>query len=671
MRQMLVSLRPRGLRGKLVLATASGAVVIFAAAFLRFSPVNPGIRELGLWTPAEIGIAFGVFAAVATWAFRTWASDVSRRMVEVERLDAQRRNVVAMGVAANWDLDIGRVYKRVAQDLRSLVDHDRLVVTSAQPDGRMRVEFVEGDVDEGCRPGELFAPGNSAPDGLDPEYEDRYKSRLTVPFASSNGTFTLRSREPERYSAEQFEVMRQVVAHIAPGVSNAMMYQSTERQSSERAALAEIGRAATTETELEPLFAGVQASLSKLVPFDHIGIILIERATSTGTLVHWSWEGLAGWSSGMTVQIADGVLAQDGVTTLDEIPIGAATGSPDPDRGRRVWLQAPLVVRDSLIGLLVLSSSDLTALGDQEAALLQSVSRQIAPAIQNATMLAEERKLRQRLDEQNRELQEAHNSRKQFLSTVSHELKTPLTIISGFIDLLTADRDSNLSGEQKETLDIVRRNADRLDVLINDILDISRIDAGTFNLNITDFSVGQLAHELKAGFEPILAQKSQSLHITEPGADVWLSADRTRIAQLITNLVTNGSKYSPDGSQVEVDITTLDGKLFVNITDHGIGISKEDQEGLFTAFYRVDNESTRQVAGTGLGLLIARSIAELHGGSLELESAEGKGTSVRFWLPGVITADEAAEREDAAASGFTGSRLWDEDEMDELELGAD
>jgi two-component system sensor histidine kinase VicK len=143
---------------------------------------------------------------------------------------------------------------------------------------------------------------------------------------------------------------------------------------------------------------------------------------------------------------------------------------------------------------------------------------------------------------------------------------------------------------------------------------------------------------------------------------------------VITNLVSNASKYSPEDTDIEIRWGVEGERLHVAVRDHGIGIPKEEQQSLFTAFFRVDNETTRKVSGTGLGLVIAKSIAELHGGEINLESEPGKGTKIEFWLPGLTTPQEAEASASAAKAAFTGSRLWpaeEPEEEEELELGAD
>lgn len=652
-----------------------GFVAFAATAFTEFSPVNPGVTAFLLWTPAEVGLWAFLLGAGFIWSARMDLKAARRGLSEVRRAEELRRAISAIGVAASWDLDLNRLYRRISQDLRSIIEFDRFTVTSALPTGRMRIEFVNGNAHEGLETGSLLPLSPSEPDGLLEEYRAQYKSRLTAAIPACSGTLTIRSREADRYTADHLDLLRQAIAQISPGIANATVFRASERQVRERTVLAEIGRAVTSEQEPHAIFESVDSSLSRLISYDHLGVVLVDdgdafyRAGGAGSIVYWSRDGLAERSRGDRIRLDPCVFSLTDViqrTGFDPLGIGAS-GKVD-DRGSRVWLQAPLVVQERLIGLLMLSSDDAGAFGPEQAALAQNVSLQIAPAIRNAQMLAAERELRETLDRQNQQLYEANNARKQFLSTVSHELKTPLTIISGFIDLLASKDGVSSEEDRRETLRIIRKNADQLDVLINDILDISRLDAGTFKINPAPFSVNKLIADLHASFQSVLKLRSQTLTVQSNEDDTWIDADRARISQVITNILSNACKYSPEKTEINL-ICEIDGdRLHLAIVDHGIGMTGEEQQSLFTAFFRADNETTRTVPGTGLGLVIAKSITELHGGEVRLKSRPGVGTTIELWLPG-LTAKVTAEELPQAA--FTGSRLWPERDLSELDLGAD
>jgi signal transduction histidine kinase len=161
------------------------------------------------------------------------------------------------------------------------------------------------------------------------------------------------------------------------------------------------------------------------------------------------------------------------------------------------------------------------------------------------------------------------------------------------------------------------------------------MDAGKLRIEPTVFHTNELITELEKSFHPLIDTKSQTLSISAPQSDIWIEADRARVAQLLTNLISNAHKYSGENSEIVVSVSVEDEHLNVLVEDQGIGISEEDQKQLFTAFFRAVNTVAREAGGTGLGLVIARSIAELHGGELWLNSIEGQGTTVGFKLPGI------------------------------------
>ena len=247
------------------------------------------------------------------------------------------------------------------------------------------------------------------------------------------------------------------------------------------------------------------------------------------------------------------------------------------------------------------------------------------------------------------DLKVANTAKTRFLATVSHELKTPLTSISAFTDILRRNRAGNLDERELKQLEVVHRNVHRLNLLINDLLDLTRIDAGTLVLELDDFRVADLIWDVSAMFDPILRTRDQKLVVEDGSEGFWLTGDRDRVEQLITNLVTNASKFSPDHSPISMKIDIVGDWLQLTISDCGVGIPEDEQGHIFDAFYRVDNEQTRAVPGTGVGLYISASIVSLHGGDISVESQPGHGSTFRAVLPGVIDgpSDEHMMREAA------------------------
>jgi signal transduction histidine kinase len=166
----------------------------------------------------------------------------------------------------------------------------------------------------------------------------------------------------------------------------------------------------------------------------------------------------------------------------------------------------------------------------------------------------------------------ANGAKTRFLATASHELKTPLTSISAFTDILKKNRSGSLNERDLKQLNVISRNVHRLNLLINDLLDLTRIDAGTLTLESGDFRISDLLRDMSAMFEPILSKRNQRLEVEDRSTGLWLTGDRNRMEQMITNLVTNASKFSPEGTVISMKAKIKAKQLELTISDKGVGI---------------------------------------------------------------------------------------------------
>ena len=228
---------------------------------------------------------------------------------------------------------------------------------------------------------------------------------------------------------------------------------------------------------------------------------------------------------------------------------------------------------------------------------------------------------------------EAMQMKNEFVSTVSHELRTPLTSIKGYIDLILDGEAGEVNEIQQEFLSIVKENSDRLVELINDMLDISRIESGRIVLKVQPLDIAERVCGAVNTFGAVLDQQGRSIHVDVPDGLPKAAGDPDRVGQVLINFISNAIKYSPEGGDVYVNAECEDDRVRVGIRDEGIGIAPEDQARLFTKFYRVDSSLTREIGGTGLGLSICKSIIELLGGEVGVESEQGKGSTFWFTLP--------------------------------------
>lgn len=228
---------------------------------------------------------------------------------------------------------------------------------------------------------------------------------------------------------------------------------------------------------------------------------------------------------------------------------------------------------------------------------------------------------------------EAAVMKNEFVSMVSHELRTPLTSIKGYVDLIVDGDAGEINEIQREFLGIVQENSDRLVSLINDILDISRIESGRVHLRVEPLEMSEIIQGVADTFRAVAASADIELKCRVEEPLPRAAGDRDRIGQVLMNLVSNAVKYSPGGGSVTIEARQEGEEVVVSVSDTGIGIAPDDQERLFTKFYRVDSSLTRDIGGTGLGLSICKSVVELLGGDVGCDSEAGTGSTFWFSLP--------------------------------------
>ncbi|PLS77685.1 MAG: hypothetical protein CYG59_22480, partial [Chloroflexi bacterium] len=228
---------------------------------------------------------------------------------------------------------------------------------------------------------------------------------------------------------------------------------------------------------------------------------------------------------------------------------------------------------------------------------------------------------------------EVDRMKSEFVSLVSHELRTPLTSIKGYIDLVLDEEVGDITADQRDFLEIVKTNADRLVTLTNDLLDVSRIEAGKIELQRQPVDVAQLVRRVSTTLRPQLEAKDQRLKLELAPTLPLISADGDRITQVLTNLLSNAHKYTPKGGHIVIAATHEPTQVRIEVQDTGIGLAAEEQAQLFTKFFRARNRTTQEVGGTGLGLAIVKSLVELHGGGVAVASTPGCGSTFSVTLP--------------------------------------
>jgi signal transduction histidine kinase len=386
-------------------------------------------------------------------------------------------------------------------------------------------------------------------------------------------------------------------------------------------------RALSSSLDLEQAFAAFIRELRGLVEFERTAIVLIED----GHLRVFAAAGEAAdrvFPPGSIASISGSVveyLIRSGQTMYRE-DMSEPRYDEEKDflaLGLRSRVIAPLLSGAETIGAISIVRREPGAFGSSEIELMSLLGRLVGSAVQNIRAYEAERATVE-------ELRKLSALRADFVSLVSHELRSPMASVIGSARTLQ-QRWRELSPEQRESfLALIAHETSRLADLIGDVLDTSRIEAGTFSYSFADVDLAQLVRDSAAAAEHGQDEVAIRALVRDPLPVV--RGDRDRLRQVLVNLIDNAVKYSPPGDEVQVEAVGSDGRVVIEVRDRGPGISPEHQRIIFEKFGRVQvGEAAKP--GTGLGLFIARSIAEAHGGSLEVRSAPERGATFRLSLP--------------------------------------
>jgi signal transduction histidine kinase len=385
-------------------------------------------------------------------------------------------------------------------------------------------------------------------------------------------------------------------------------------------------RALGSSLELDEAFGAFIRELRGLVPFERTAIVLVEgnTATTMATAGRGSGDVFPPGNSdpiegSLLERVLDGkIVVRRDLTERD---------SPADDQllalGLRSELVTPLLVGARTIGMLSLSREQADAFSEDEVELIALLGRLVATAVQNIRAYEAERR---RVEE----LARLSQLRADFVSLVSHELRSPMAAVIGAARTLQ-DRWRMLTAAQRESfLALIGDETARLAELVGDVLDTSRIEAGTFSYRFEELDLGRVVDE--AVETAALAQQDVPVVASVRGALPAIRGDRARIRQVLGNLIENAVKYSPEGGEVRVSAAAANGAVRIAVRDAGPGIPRDQQGRIFEKFGRVDVPGASK-PGTGLGLFIARSIAEAHGGSLDVSSGAEPGSTFTLTLP--------------------------------------
>jgi signal transduction histidine kinase len=291
----------------------------------------------------------------------------------------------------------------------------------------------------------------------------------------------------------------------------------------------------------------------------------------------------------------------------------------------RTVLAVPLLREGLPVGAIGLWRREVQPFSEKQITLVETFANQAVIAIENVRLFNE-------LAVANRELAAASQHKSEFLANMSHELRTPLNAIIGFSEVLSERMFGELNEKQDEYLKDINASGTHLLSLINDILDLSKIEAGRMELDLTEFDLPTALDSALTLVRERAGRRGIALHMNVDDRLGQIQADERKVRQVVLNLLSNAIKFTPEGGRIEVGAVPNDGFVEVSVTDTGVGIAPKDHEAVFEEFRQVGT-AEKKVEGTGLGLALSRKFVELHGGRIWVTSQVGVGSTFTFRLP--------------------------------------
>jgi signal transduction histidine kinase len=461
------------------------------------------------------------------------------------------------------------------------------------------------------------------------------RNLICVPMVSHNQLVgvieALNKREPQSFSEEDTELLNSFAAQAAIAIENARLFTMTDQalagrvqelhtmQLIDRQLNATLDFARVMDLTLEHAMDAVAASTGVVGVMDQVGtgLYLVAQRGVPTEYAHYRDEP---WP------IERGIIGRVARTGQPAV-VGNVREDPDFEPvvvQTRSQMTVPILYQGQVRAIISLESPHSDAFSEDDLTFVTRLADHAAIAIENARLY--------------QQAQAANQAKTEFMSIASHELKIPMTSIKGYAKLLTLGTGGELADNQRKFLDIISANVDRMDRLVADLLDVSRIEAGRLHLEMGPVDLCDVIETVIQSVKAQIEAKHLSLQVEIPASLPPIWGDRGRLIQILTNLVSNAYKYTPDDGEIHI---TVDGQvdpsspdcLTVSVRDTGLGISPEDQQKLFTKFFRADDPRVRDVPGTGLGLSITKSLVEMHNGEIWFESAPDQGTVFTFTLP--------------------------------------
>jgi two-component system, NtrC family, sensor kinase len=461
------------------------------------------------------------------------------------------------------------------------------------------------------------------------------------------GAIVISRAEDRPFSDRQIALPQTFADQAVIAIENVRLFKELEartqdltRSVGELRALGDVGRALSSTLDLDTVLQTIVTRASQLAGTDACSVFEYDEVAEVFRLRASSYrdpgeaETLDAIGRATPIPKGQGVASRAAASRqpvqVSDIAVEGSYESPirGPlmQAGYRAILTVPLFLEERVIGALGVSRKTPGEFAPEIVRLLTTFATQSALAIQNARLFRE-------IADKSRQLEAASRHKSEFLANMSHELRTPLNAILGFSEVLAERMFGEVNEKQAEYLQDILSSGRHLLSLINDILDLSKVEAGRLELELDRFHLPTaLDNALTLVRERATRHGIRLTQTVDPRvADIV--ADERKVKQILLNLLSNAVKFTPEGGRVGLTATVADGVLTIAVSDSGIGIAPEDQAAIFEEFRQVGREDARKQEGTGLGLTLAKKFVELHGGRIWVESKVGQGSTFSFTLP--------------------------------------
>jgi signal transduction histidine kinase len=476
-----------------------------------------------------------------------------------------------------------------------------------------------------------------------------YRSQIAVPLLHHDdaiGTISVTRGEPGGFTVDEIALLQTFADQAVIAIENVRLFkelearnhdltESLDRQTATAEILSVISGA---QTDAQPVFDTIAQSAARLCDAYDAAIFLVDgdvlRLTAHNGPIpaHPLGQGpplVRGTPPGRSVMDRQAIHVLDMQAELAEYPEGSAIARRF---GHRTVLIVPLLRADDALGVIALRRSEVRPFSDSQIALMETFADQAVIAIENVRLFKELQARNREIEDKSRQLEVASQHKSEFLANMSHELRTPLNAIIGFSEVLSERMFGELNEKQEEYLKDIYASGQHLLSLINDILDLSKIEAGRMELELSDFHLPTALDSALTLVRERAGRRGIALQMNIDSQLGQIQADERKVRQVVLNLLSNAIKFTPEGGRIEVGAVPTDGFVEVSVADTGVGIAPEDQEAVFEEFRQVGT-AAKKVEGTGLGLTLCRKFVELHGGKIGVTSQVGVGSTFTFTIP--------------------------------------